>query len=178
MGRLNPLKTKIGDKMKQQRLYMYGLDGIGGACCDCKSGELKEFSIDDGWLCYRCLTRFPVNIPFGLKNDQIYCHSCMKEMAEKERYHRGLQKSLADFIPNGEPGPKVQDVAHQSHYTECGIQPIDYMRANMTQNEFMAYCIGNVIKYVSRYKRKNGLEDLKKAKVYLDWTIERMSNDD
>lgn len=34
------------------------------------------------------------------------------------------------------------------------------------------YCKGNVIKYLWRYRLKNGTEDLRKAAVYLDWMIE------
>ena len=174
MGRLNPLKTKIGDKMKQQRLYMYGCDSPDTYDCDCDGEKPQELLGDDNWLCQRCLRVFQVNIPFGVKNDRIYCQPCMKELADLERHILDIQKTLLDFYAEDQKPTDAQDVAHQSHYTECGIQPIDYMRANMTQDEFMAYCIGNVIKYVSRYKRKNGLEDLKKAKVYLEWTIERM----
>lgn len=57
-----------------------------------------------------------------------------------------------------------------SHYTTLSIQPIDYIEANKLDfNE------GNVIKYVSRYKQKNGLEDLKKARFYIDRLIETNS---
>ena len=53
------------------------------------------------------------------------------------------------------------------HYIEKAIQPWDYIIANK-----MGYLEGNVIKYVSRYKEKNGLEDLIKAAHYLDKLIE------
>jgi len=42
----------------------------------------------------------------------------------------------------------------------------------LIQNEFN-FCEGNVIKYISRYKRKNGIEDLKKAKQYIDFLIKK-----
>lgn len=54
-----------------------------------------------------------------------------------------------------------------THYKEMSIQPIEYIMANN-----LGYIEGNIIKYVSRYKSKNGLEDLKKAKHYLDILIE------
>lgn len=66
------------------------------------------------------------------------------------------------------------DVAHQSHYTSLGIEPIDYMKANMTPEEFRAYCQGNVIKYTSRYKGKDGIKDLKKVLVYTQWMIDSL----
>jgi len=54
------------------------------------------------------------------------------------------------------------------HYNCHKIQPIDFIAKNGFD-----FLEGNVIKYVSRYKHKDGIEDLKKAKVYLDWLIER-----
>ena len=53
------------------------------------------------------------------------------------------------------------------HYIEKPIQPWDYIIANK-----MGYLEGNIIKYVSRYKEKNGIEDLVKAAHYLDKLIE------
>lgn len=58
-----------------------------------------------------------------------------------------------------------------SHYKEMKIQPIDYI----VENE-IPYREANVIKYVSRYKSKNGLEDLQKARHYLDLLIESMAD--
>jgi hypothetical protein len=54
----------------------------------------------------------------------------------------------------------------QEHYSKNKIQPIDYILAND-----MDFVSGNIIKYVTRYKHKNGLEDLKKAKHYLEILI-------
>ena len=60
-------------------------------------------------------------------------------------------------------------VRNQNHYAKHYIQPIDYMRAIMSPEEFEGYLRGNVLKYVSRYPDKNGLQDLEKAHVYLEW---------
>ncbi len=54
------------------------------------------------------------------------------------------------------------------HYKSKGIQPIEYIMANE-----LDFCEGNVIKYVSRWRQKNGLDDLLKAKHYLEFLIER-----
>lgn len=53
-----------------------------------------------------------------------------------------------------------------SHY-KVGIQPIEYILANN-----LGMCEGNVIKYVTRWKNKGGIEDLKKAIHYLELLIE------
>jgi hypothetical protein len=55
-----------------------------------------------------------------------------------------------------------------SHYKDYAIQPIDFIHSNG-----IPYIEGNVIKYVCRHRSKNGLEDLKKAKHYIDLLIEK-----
>ena len=63
-------------------------------------------------------------------------------------------------------------IDNQPHYKNQGIEPIELMRANFSKEEFAGFLQGNVLKYMLRYKDKNGLEDLKKAKTYLTWLIE------
>ena len=53
------------------------------------------------------------------------------------------------------------------HYKDKVIQPWDYIAANA-----LGYFEGNVIKYVSRWRDKGGVEDLRKARHYLDKLIE------
>lgn len=59
-----------------------------------------------------------------------------------------------------------------SHYISKPIQPWDAMRAWMTDQEFAGFLRGNAIKYLARYKDKGGVEDLRKARHYLDKLIE------
>jgi hypothetical protein len=54
-----------------------------------------------------------------------------------------------------------------NHYKNMTMQPWDYIVANN-----LGYLEGNVVKYVTRYKEKGGIEDLKKARHYLDKLIE------
>ena len=61
-----------------------------------------------------------------------------------------------------------------NHYKDMQLSPLDYIMAN--EGDF-TWCIANVIKYVSRYKRKNGLEDLKKARWYLERQIEELEKE-
>lgn len=53
------------------------------------------------------------------------------------------------------------------HYKNFAIQPIEFIMANN-----VSFCVGSVIKYVMRYKEKNGVEDLKKARQYINFLIE------
>lgn len=63
-------------------------------------------------------------------------------------------------------------VNHPAHYTQNGIECIAAIRASMTSDGFCDYCKGNIIKYLWRWRDKGGVQDLEKAKVYLDWLIE------
>ena len=54
-----------------------------------------------------------------------------------------------------------------SHYKELKIQPIEFIHANN-----IPFCEANAIKYLCRWRNKNGIEDLKKAKHYIDLLIE------
>jgi hypothetical protein len=53
------------------------------------------------------------------------------------------------------------------HYKKMKIQPIDYIMANQ-----MPFCEASIVKYVSRWRDKNGIEDLRKAKQLIDFIIE------
>lgn len=63
-------------------------------------------------------------------------------------------------------------VNHPDHYNSGGIECIDAIRSSLGLKEFADFCKGNIIKYLWRYRMKNGVEDLKKARVYLNWMIE------
>jgi hypothetical protein len=54
-----------------------------------------------------------------------------------------------------------------SHYKSMAIQPVEFIHANS-----IPYLEGNVIKYVSRWRNKNGVADLEKAKHYIELLIE------
>jgi len=73
--------------------------------------------------------------------------------------------------PAGEPEEDVPDTIHPDHY-RAGMEPIDYIRTFMSRDEFNAFCTGNVIKYVTRHGKKNGLDDLKKAARYIQYMID------
>jgi hypothetical protein len=71
---------------------------------------------------------------------------------------------------------EVDNVNHPSHYTQGGIECIDAIKAAVIGLVGIeAVCTANVIKYIWRWKFKNGLEDLKKARWYLDRLIKEVS---
>lgn len=66
------------------------------------------------------------------------------------------------------------NVHNPKHYQgRNGLEAIDVHRNFMSDEQLTGYHLGNLIKYVLRYRRKNGIEDLEKAKVHMDWLIEK-----
>ena len=62
---------------------------------------------------------------------------------------------------------EMEDMVNSpAHYNKAGIETIDAIQA-MTGDGFEFYLQGNIMKYLWRYKYKNGVEDLKKAQWYL-----------
>ena len=69
---------------------------------------------------------------------------------------------MIEMVPNANDVQIAGD-----HYKSKAVQPWDYIVANN-----LGYLEGNIVKYVSRWKDKGGIEDLKKARHYLDKLIE------
>lgn len=68
---------------------------------------------------------------------------------------------------------KHDAVNHPSHYCQGGIECIDVIKATIKgMPAFDAFCQGNAMKYLFRWQYKKGVEDLKKAKWYIDKLIE------
>jgi len=70
-------------------------------------------------------------------------------------------------------GSKLREQVGGDHYSKLAIQPVTYINANG-----LNYLAGNVVKYITRYKHKGKpLEDLKKAKHYVEMLIELEERD-
>ena len=100
-----------------------------------------------------------------------------------------LEKQLKALLPQKlalEPLPKEDraikmpesskpdNVNHPKHYLKGGLECIQVIKAQLTPEQYEGYLYGNVIKYMWRWKEKNGLEDLRKANHYLDWLIKEV----
>jgi hypothetical protein len=88
--------------------------------------------------------------------------------------------TLADLVEHAKPGGPLdaplfaEDGGYNNnidpnHYARFPIQPLTFITANKLE-----FWQGNIIKYIMRYDAKNGLEDLKKARRYLDEKINEM----
>lgn len=67
------------------------------------------------------------------------------------------------------PPPVTSTQVGGDHYRKCAIQPIDYVVGNE-----LGWCEGNIVYYVTRWKDKGGVEDLRKARHYLEYLMERV----
>lgn len=65
----------------------------------------------------------------------------------------------------------ADNVNRPAHYMAGGIETIDFIAAKLGAAGFRAYCVGNALKYLSRWDKKNGTEDLAKAEVYIGWAL-------
>ncbi len=85
-------------------------------------------------------------------------------MKEKQAMEQSDNRELEDMVN------------HPPHYNKAGIECIDAIKA-MTDDGFEYYLQGNIMKYLWRYRYKNGAEDLKKAQWYLTLLIDVVEND-
>lgn len=73
----------------------------------------------------------------------------------------------------GKYTPRSHPVERPNHYQfgtfPDNVEVKDIIKEVLGDEGYRAYCVGNVIKYVLRHHKKNGTEDLKKAKQYLEW---------
>ena len=113
-----------------------------------------------------------------MSRDCLTCKYWNKEPHQKPCcdcfFDGGKNIEFPEYVPAVEE--KDDPVSHPNHYqSKSGLEVIDAIRAFTEDCEGIeAYYTGNVIKYVCRWKKKNGLEDLKKARQYLDWLIEKV----
>lgn len=69
--------------------------------------------------------------------------------------------------------PDMSDPINPDHYRRGAVECIDAIHAAVGDAGFESYCTGQVIKYIWRWRHKNGLEDLKKAQWYLTELIKQ-----
>ena len=100
----------------------------------------------------------------------------MTTLHENEEFWEGRGGlNMKKDILEGMGIPK-DNVNHPSHYCAGGVECIDGIRAVLGQG-FVDYCQGNAIKYLWRWRHKGGVEDLRKAQVYLGWMIKTVEGE-
>ena len=69
-------------------------------------------------------------------------------------------------------------VDNPKHYTDSSIECVDAMEAAYGTEAVMWFCVCNAFKYQWRFKKKNGIEDLKKSQWYQNKYIELSKRDE
>ena len=101
----------------------------------------------------------------------------MYSEAIKERYREVYEKMIKKQAQEQSVHKQTMDMVNSPpHYNKTGIECIDAIIA-MTDEGFEYYLQGNIMKYLWRYRYKNGIEDLKKAEWYLNKLIDVVDND-
>jgi hypothetical protein len=87
------------------------------------------------------------------------------------------EESMERRLPMRKWSAPDDSVNHPAHYTTGNIEVIEYIEDKLSLEGLQGYFVGNIIKYISRYRHKNGVEDLKKARWYLDRMIKNMERE-
>ena len=82
--------------------------------------------------------------------------------------------NIAEVVEKYGEDAKPDPVNHPAHYTSGGIECIDAMQAAFGVEAVKDFCLCNAFKYLWRHRNKNGVEDLKKARWYLNRLIEEV----
>lgn len=99
-------------------------------------------------------------------------------MSSSVRSYLDTPKEMPDapWVAENNPLPVAEEddnVIRPPHYAQFEIEPIEFIMRNN-----LPFWKGNIIKYVMRSEMKNGLEDLKKARRYLDMRINQLEGKD
>lgn len=111
--------------------------------------------------------------------DNIICNESMRKFSkfieEKEEWDdrlRNVDKHTLEQELSNKKDKKEERVYSPNHYQILPNLEVIEVIANILGDEgFRAYCKGNIMKYVLRADKKNGLEDWKKAQMYLNWLV-------
>lgn len=114
--------------------------------------------------------------------DLVAESGCPSDFGLEDRLCTDLNKSCVECWDREMPGtetetqaeqpPQNDNVSHPAHYTKAGIECIDAIEAAVGElGGIDGFLTGQVIKYIWRWKWKNGVEDLHKARWYLDRLI-------
>ena len=124
-----------------------------------KIGHLYKTKFDD--LIVQCEIDFDVHQFAG---HVIYAGKSNKHYIGQ--FESSWQKKYFEYYAESILKDPTSDQVGGNHYKDLKIQPTEFIHANN-----IPFIEGNIIKYVIRHRSKNGIEDLKKAKHYIDLLI-------
>ncbi len=141
-------KFKVGDNAMviAEREYLYDNIAYNGKATVGDVGKVIEVSVEDGQ--HTCNIMYKLDIDNGDGGTYIG------------------EEFLVPWIEIDVPEESPLDTQVGGDHYQKAIQPIEYIHANQ-----LPFIEGNVVKYITRWREKNGLEDLEKIKQYIDILI-------
>lgn len=151
-----------------------------------KWNEVEKATENNAWDVFKdntvVIKECDADLGFASKGycERIYIDTPIKKYKAQQdkvaKYHddaTNIAKAMSaiGISMKNENNDKINNPAH---YTAGGIETLDYIKAKV--KDYPSYVAGNILKYVSRYEHKNGIEDLKKAQFYLNDLIEWMES--
>lgn len=138
-----------------------------------EDGELYAYSVkplkEDGYWNLKNLGDIWIGVE---ETDDSFSHVKWTD-EEPIEIKRGLEAGGISVEEMTQTAEKVDIINEPNHYKgKHGIETIDVIRNFGNDDMVAGFYWGNAIKYMTRYRNKNGLEDLKKARRNLDWLIE------
>lgn len=95
----------------------------------------------------------------------------VENMLEQIKYLLSKTFRQLTRMVNHDPGNDTVNEPKHYRLDGLGIESIDVIKAVLREDGFKAFCRGNALKYLIRADHKGGVEDLEKARVYLNWEI-------
>ncbi len=140
--------TEKGVIMNNERKMSILLNEIGQMACDAEDKGKIDFDL-----------RLTVEDAYAL------CHAAS---------HTDNTPDIREVVEEHSEDAKADPVNRPAHYTSGGIECIDAMQAAFGDEAVKDFCLCNAFKYLWRHRQKNGVEDLKKARWYLNRLITAM----
>lgn len=144
---------KVGDKVRVIKNRTVATVGMVGVICRIEPPDTHKVNI---------------GVDFGV---DMGGHGCNNYCTFGHGYFLKPEE-LELVIEEGKPEPTEDIVNKPDHYHKGGIDVLTYVEGKVSKEEMAGFYRINVLKYVTRYKEKNGVEDLKKAQFYLNKLIE------
>jgi hypothetical protein len=142
--------------------------------------KTKSMKVAEYFLAHPTALPKVVGAKFKMHMPQVY--GIRKRVLSGSMLGDVVNPQITDAVTQSKPfvpSNKADDLqVGGDHYKNMGIQPWKAMESWMSPEEFRGFLKGNSIKYLARCNAKGGVEDVKKARHYIDKLVEVMNDDD
>lgn len=139
--------------------------------------KTKSMKVAEYFLAHPTALPKVVGAKFKMHMPQVY--GIRKRVLSGSMLGDVVNPQITDAVTQFKPSNRADDLQiGGDHYKNMGIQPWKAMESWMSPEEFRGFLKGNSIKYLARCNAKGGVEDVKKARHYIDKLVEVMNDDD